>query len=181
MKRLIFMFSFAVVGCLGAFAQQNSSPQGDFDLKSREKGFPQQSFDAETEAVKKSMLLKKELQLSEKQHKKVYDVIYKEMKKRQPEADNFSDDKGHQGSHGGPTAGMPLQGAGRPEIDDRSDDMHPKFNRPPKELSPKEIQTSQLKTRKKFKKILSPEQYEKWLIMESNKPEPCPERPMMKQ
>lgn len=51
MKRLIFMFSFAVVGCLGAFAQQNSSPQGDFDLKSREKGFPQQSFDAETEAV----------------------------------------------------------------------------------------------------------------------------------
>ena len=155
MKRLIFMFSFAVVGCLGAFAQQNSSPQGDFALK--------------------------ELQLSEKQHKKVYDVIYKEMKKRQPEADNFSDDKGHQGSHGGPTAGMPLQGAGRPEIDDRSDDMHPKFNRPPKELSPKEIQTSQLKTRKKFKKILSSEQYDKWLIMESNKPEPCPERPMMKQ
>ena len=65
--------------------------------------------------------------------------------------------------------------------DDRSDDMHPKFNRPPKELSPKEIQTSQLKTRKKFKKILSSEQYDKWLIMESNKPEPCPERPMMKQ
>jgi len=113
--------------------------------------------------------LQSELQLTDKQYKKVYKLYLKEQKARfsSQQADGASGmrppmregNADFEGGDGFP----PTMGGERPDFGQRPDNG---------KVSKEEMMAAQKKKEQSMKKILNPEQYEKWLKLDKKKDKP---------
>ena len=140
---------------------------------------PREVLSPEKVAKRETDEMKKQLQLTEKQYKKIYKLNLKEQKKRfsamqNSERPNPPMDRPH-GMGGGRPPMMggapPAMGGGRP---DRAENSQ-------KDSSYAEMQEAVAAKQKKIKKILTTEQYEKWQEIGTRQKDRHPQRSVMKE
>ncbi len=150
MKRRYLLISLICLMCsLAGMAQELDS------FRSRQ---PREVVEPEVRARQLADELQVELELTQKQYKKIYKLFLQEEKERSETRPDF----GRQG----PPPGGRREGGPPP---DRGSDFS--ADRPQKrmEVDPEQMQKAVEEKEKKMKKILTDEQYEKWSSLEKEK------------
>lgn len=140
---------------------------------------PHEVLSPEKVAKRETDEMKKQLQLTEKQYKKIYKLNLKDQKKRfgvmqNSERPDFPMGRPHGMGGGRP----PMMNGEPPMMGGAGPDRGENFRREDKS---EEIQKAVAAKQKKIKKILTTEQYEKWQEISTQRKDGYSERPAMKE
>ena len=169
--------NFKIIGLIALLAGM------PFLLSAQEKNgssLPREVPSPEKMAKRETDEMNKQLQLTEKQYKKIYELNLKEQKKRFSAMQNSERQEPPRGGRPGGMDGRrpPMMGGEPPMMGGAGPDRggHPRGG--DKE---EEIQKAMAAKQKKIKKILTTEQYEKWQEISAKHKERHPGHPAMKE